>query len=122
MDRQRVTPFAWWERDCALFAAQMADAISDGDYVKRAREAFAWTNAREALQLQRDRTLQELVESLLGPLVPWTRLGMGDMALVVDEDNRQSIAIHDGAQFIGAAENGIQRIPFVYIKGGWHVN
>lgn len=121
MDAQRKSAFVWGSNDCVLFAASMADAISDGGYVRRAKDSFAWTNAREAAALLSAGELQQQVEAVLGPLLPWPRLNMGDIALVLDDKARQSLSIHDGCQFIGKTENGVQSIPFHYVQGGWHV-
>jgi hypothetical protein len=122
MERQRTAPFVWGERDCVLFAATMADAVSaDGRYVSRAREAFNWKNAREAVALLETTSLQSLVETVLGPMLPWPRLTMADIALVIDDAGRQSLATHDGCGFIGPIDPGVQRIPFRNVKGGWRV-
>jgi hypothetical protein len=122
MDKQRSAPFIWGERDCVLFAAAMADAVSaDGRYVARAREAFNWKNAREAASLLEAAGLQSLVETVLGSILPPPRLTMADIALVVDDLGRQSLAIHDGCGFIGPIDPGVQRIPFHNVKGGWPV-
>jgi hypothetical protein len=114
-------PLVWGESDCILFAAKMADAISDGEFTKRAKEAFAWRNEREALQLMRG-GLQPLIESVLGQLQPWTSLSQGDIVLVIDDKGRECAAIHDGCQIIGKAAHGIQTIPFRCVKGGWRVD
>lgn len=121
MDRQRAARFVWGERDCILFAATVADAISDAEYVRRAREAFAWSNARDALSLIADGQLQQHVEVVMGPMLPWPKLYWGDFGLVRDDKNRLSLAVHDGTQFIGPVEVGVQVIPFRYVQGGWHV-
>jgi hypothetical protein len=121
MDRQRTLPFVWGERDCVLFAATMGDAVSDAEYVRRARAAFTWSNTKEAIRLQRETDLRALTETVMGPLVAWPRLTMGDFGLVFDEKRRLSIAVHDGCGFVGAVELGVQRIPFRYVQGGWHV-
>jgi hypothetical protein len=121
MDRQRTLPFVWGERDCILFAATMGDAISDAQYVRRAREAFAWSNVEEAASLLATTDLRTLIETVMGPMIPRTRLGMGDFALVLDDKQRQSLAVHDGCGVIGAVEVGVQPIPFRYIQGGWLV-
>lgn len=121
MAHQRSQRFVWGERDCALFAATVADAVSDAEYVARAKKAFAWTSAREAAALLVTVSLKSLVETVLGPMQPRARLGMADIALVVDNDGRESLAIHDGAIIIGPADFGVQQIPFGYVKGGWHV-
>jgi hypothetical protein len=89
--------------------------------MSRARAAFTWTNVEEAIRLQRETELRALTETVMGPLVPWQRLGMGDFGLVLDEKQRQSVAVHDGCGFVGAAQVGVQRIPFRYVQGGWHV-
>jgi hypothetical protein len=114
-------PLVWGEQDCVLFGAKMADAISDGKYTERTRAAYAWSNEREAIHLIRD-GLQTLVESLLGEMVSRTRLTHGDLVLVVDDKQRESIAVHDGCQVIGKSVSGIQPIPFSYVKGGWKVD
>lgn len=122
MQRQRAAPFVWGQRDCVLFAATMADAVSvDGRYVDRARAAFKWTNAIEAARLLADQSLQSLVETVLGPMQPWPRLSMADMALVIDDNGRQSLATHDGSGFYGPIDPGVQRIPSLNVRGGWLV-
>lgn len=121
MNEQRSSPFVWGANDCVLFAASMADAVSDSDYVSRAKQAFAWTDARQAAALIGGGQLQPLVEVVLGPMLPWPRLYWGDIALVLDEKARHSLAVHDGSQFIGKTDVGVQPIPFEYVQGGWHV-
>lgn len=120
VERERLLPFEYGRCDCVLFAARIADAISDGGYERRAREAFKWSNEREALRLMA-RGLQSLVESVMGPMIPWTRLRMGDIALIVDDEGNECIAVHDGTQFIGKVDRGIRVIPFRCVKGGWRV-
>jgi hypothetical protein len=120
LERQRTLPFVWGERDCVLFAATVADAISDERYVERARAAFVWANAKEAVELIRG-GLRQHVETVLGPMMPRASLRMGDIALVLDEHTRESLAVHDGAQVIGAVDPGVQVVPLRYVMGGWHV-
>lgn len=121
IERQRVAPFVWGKRDCILYAATVGDAVSDARYVERTLAAFRWTNAREAAALLASTSLQSLIETVLGPMQPTARLGMADFALVLDDDGRQSIAVHDGCIVIGAVEVGVQVIPSHYVQGGWHV-
>lgn len=121
VDRQREMPFVWGERDCVLSAAMLADAVSDESYVSRAKASFSWRNAREAAELLQSADLLTRVESVLGPLRPWPSLNMADIALIVDDDGRQSLGSHDGVQIIGPVEIGMQPIPFRCVKGGWHV-
>lgn len=121
MQHEQTQRFVWGTRDCILFAARGGDAISDARYVERAKAAFAWTNAREAAEILGTQSLQSLVESVMGSMQSRARLGMGDFALVTDDAGRESLAIHDGAIVIGAADYGVQQIPFRYVKGGWHV-
>lgn len=122
MTRQRTAPFVWGERDCILFAATVGDAVSmDGNYVGRARAAFQWSNAREAAALLETTGLRSLVETVMGPMLPWPRLTMADFVLVRDDEGRQSLAVHDGTIVVGPIDPGVQRIPFRNVQGGWHV-
>lgn len=121
MEEASQQPLVWGEQDCVLFGAKMADAISDGKYTERARTAFTWTNEMEAVELIRD-GLRPLVESVIGEMQPWTRLSQGDLVLVVDDKQRESIAVHDGCQVIGKNATGIQSIPFRCVHGGWKVD
>lgn len=120
MDEARRTPFEWGENDCVLFAARMATAISDRDYLSEARSAFAWSSVREAAVLTAN-GLRGHVESVLGPMQPWTTLGQGDLVLIRDDEGRESLVVHDGCQLIGKHERGIQPIPMRCALGGWKV-
>lgn len=120
MEAQRNEPFVWGKRDCVLSAARMADAISDEKYVERAIAAFQWGSEREAVALVRG-GLQPLVETVMGPMMPWPQLSMGDIALIVDDEGRESLGSHDGAQIIGPNTIGVRAIPFRCVKGGWRV-
>jgi hypothetical protein len=122
MEESSGQPLVWGEQDCVLFGAKMADAISDGKYTERARAAFAWSNEREAVELIRGGGLRALIESVLGEMQPWTRLAHGDLVLVVDDKQRESLAVHDGCQIIGKSASGVQRIPFRCVQGGWKVD
>lgn len=120
MEESSRQPLVWGEQDCVLFAAKMADAVSDGDYTVRTRAAFAWSNEREAVELLRG-GLRPLVESVIGDMRPWTHLSQGDLVLVIDDKGRESIAVHDGCQVVGKSATGVQSIPFRYVLGGWQV-
>lgn len=121
MEASRTAKFEWGSHDCVLFAAKMADAISDSGYMKKANASFKWSDARAAIDLTRD-GLRPLVESVLGPMCSWTRLSQGDIALVVDDGGRESLAIHDGCCLIGPSDIGVKVIPFRYATGGWRVD
>lgn len=120
MDEARHSSFEWGANDCVLFAAKMATAISDRDYVSEARSAFTWSSISEAAVLTRN-GLRGPIESVLGPMQPWTLLGQGDLVLIRDDEGRESLVVHDGAQLIGKHERGIQPIPMRCALGGWKV-
>jgi hypothetical protein len=117
---QRKEPFVWGTRDCVLSAARIADSISDVGYARKAMASFQWANERDAVVLIRS-GIRQPVESVMGPMIRWTQLCMGDIALIVDDDDRESLGIHDGAQVIGPDAIGFKVIPFRCVKGGWHV-
>lgn len=120
MDEARSTAFEWGQHDCALFATKMADAICDSQYTQRAREAFNWQDARSAAEITRD-GMKDAVETVLGEMQPWTRMCQGDIVLILDDEGRESLSIHDGCQLIGPDEVGVKVIPFRCAQGGWKV-
>lgn len=121
IEAERNTAFAWGYHDCVLFAAKIADSISDSGYVSRAKAAFTWTDFRSAAALSKN-GLQPLVESVLGEMLPWTRLSQGDIVLIVDDQGRESLTVHDGCQLIGPDEIGFKPISLSYARGGWKVD
>lgn len=113
--------FVWGSHDCVLFAAKMADAISDARHAERAKLAFQWSSAREAAAIVGNADLRELVEVVMGPMLRWQSLSIGDIVLIKDDDGMYSLAIHDGVQIIGPDAVGYKNIPFSYAQGGWKV-
>lgn len=122
MEAARNTPFEWGTFDCVLFSASMADAVTvDGNYVSRAREAFSWGNEREALKLLSTGSLESLVSMVMGPMIPWPRLSMGDIVLA-NYEGREAMGVHDGSQLIvRTIEEAISALPWRYAMGGWKV-
>ena len=121
LESKREATFAYGTHDCVLFAASMADAISDADYMERAREAFSWSNAREALVLTHGKDLQSLIESVMGPMQRWQYMSMGDMVLICDEADQKSLCVHDGCKLLGPDAVGFKEVPMRYAVGGWKV-
>lgn len=125
MEIHRHLPFVWGVRDCVMFAADMADAVTvDGDYADRARAAFEWSDARDAVRLVGANGLRAMIESVLGPSVRWTECGHGDLILVIDERDRECLTVHDGTQLVGPkddGDSGVQAVPFRYARCGWRV-
>jgi hypothetical protein len=121
LERQRVLKFKYGKHDCVLFAAAMADAITmDGDFTKRAQEAFKWINKREALKLLGSRTLRDMIEDVLGPMAKWTTLGQGDLLLTLQE-GQQLVAVHDGVQPIASGDRALVRLSWDVVVGGWRI-
>jgi len=120
VDEARQTPFEWGVNDCVLFAAKVATSISDRDYVSDARMAFQWSSAADAATLIQN-GLRGPVESVLGPMQPWTTLSQGDLVLILDDEGRECLAVHDGCQLIGKHQLGIRPIPMRCALGGWRV-
>ncbi len=122
IDAASARQFEWGTHDCVLFAASVADAISDREYLRLARDAFAWNDARSAIALTKDDGLQFLVETVLGNAVRAVDISQGDIALIVDDEGKQSLAIHDGCSIVGIDAIGLKKIPFRYVKAGWKID
>jgi hypothetical protein len=121
LEKHRPAAFAFGRHDCVLFAATMADAISDADYVGRARDAFSWTDAREAALIIKGKNLAMLVQTVMGSSMRWQYMSMGDMVLIEDDVGEQSLCVHDGCQLLGPDKTGFKIIPMRYAVCGWRV-
>ena len=114
-------PFTWGEHDCVTFAMACVDAIltesvSEGVF----REFGEWSSEQDAA-LATGADLDACVRRILGEPVPWPLLGQGDVALAIDEADREFICVHDGCQFISPAASGLQRVPFLHVQHGWRI-
>lgn len=125
IELQRILPFEFGSCDCILFGASTADAISvDGNYVSRARNAFSWASRQEADRLLSASNLRTMIETVLGPMQPWVRLGMGDLLLCAHDGlgGSHMLCVHDGTSPIGKAPRGLVALPWSAAFGGWRID
>jgi hypothetical protein len=118
----RSKPFEWGIHDCVTFAMSCVVAVTaDAAIPAMVKDAFGeWTDAQSAIGAHRG-DLSGAVTSLLGEPVRWVLLQIGDVALVIDDDGRELVAVHDGAQLICPDSVGLRTIPWRCALHGWPI-
>lgn len=118
----RTARFEWGVHDCVTFGMRCAVAFTgDSSIEQRTRDEFGkWSSAREAVEAHGG-DLRGAVTKILGDPVPWTRLTLGSLAIAIDEQGREVIAIHDGVQLLVPVEVGLNAIPPDRALCGWRL-
>lgn len=123
IEAAQTRDFKWGTHDCVTFAMHCVYAITqDRDLIARVRRVFGeWSDANTATRAHKGE-LDRAVRQILGEPVKWTQLRMGDVALWIDEHDREAIAVHDGVQFVAASvDRGLRSISFKRIRHGWRI-
>lgn len=115
--------FSWGEHDCVTFAMRCAVAISgDKTLESRVRVAFGtWGDALEATRAIGQDGLTPAISSVLGAAVPWWQLRLGDLALVLDDEGREVVTVHDGVKLVAPDAIGLRSVPVERALHGWRV-
>lgn len=121
LEEESKEAFAWGTHDCVTLCMRVI-ALSE-DISSRVRETFGeWSSAADALNATNG-DLDAAVRSVLGEPAPWTRLSQGDIAIGIDDEQREFLCVHDGCQFIARkVDHGLQRVPFAMIRHGWRIS
>jgi hypothetical protein len=119
-------PFVWGERDCIMFTCKIVDSyLAEPCFVDMAKNAFVWSSIREAADTLRDQSMQQLIESVLGPPLPWQALDMGDIVLCkyddIDGVFDSCLGVHDGTSPVVAADRNISIQQWSNAICGWKV-
>lgn len=122
IEEARAKPFEWGAHDCVTFALNCVVASTGNDsYRSRVAEVFGeWTNAREAARIYGD-DLVAPISRILGEPVSWVRLTQGDVAVFVDDEGRQVVAVHDGVSLITPNAIGVRSVSADRALCGWKV-
>lgn len=93
IDKARDMPFEWGASDCALWVANVVEAMTGIDYAESFREKYTTkTGADRALQRYGLEQLAETVTGLLGAPIEARRARRGDVVMM-PMDGIQSIGI-----------------------------
>ncbi len=101
IEESRQLRWAWGTHDCVTFAAKCLGAQRGVDGVALVHEAFGeWSNEAEAVAaINGDLTTAISAFIGSGP-VPWTKLTMGDIVLIRDDEGKEVVTVHDGFQLV----------------------
>lgn len=113
MDRQRRTPFAWGEHDCAIgFAAEIVKAITGKDLARGYRGKYRTpAGAARLLRNAGAATLGDFISGFL-PEIPPSFAQVGDLGVVAaDGPVGQALCMFDASGLIVMTEEGHGRRP-----------
>jgi len=116
-----VRPFAWGERDCCLFCADLVLALTGVDYAARLRGAYH-TRREAVLLLRAHGGMEAMVTALLGPARPGAFARRGDLVLApADGVGANAIGVNIGVSHVMAGHHGVVTRPRNEARACWGV-
>jgi hypothetical protein len=93
------------------------------DIEPRVRELVGvWASEEEArAAIGSGGGLIRAITMVLGERVPWTRLTLGDIAIISDDAKQAVIVVHDGLNLIAPDAFGYRAVPVDRAHCGWKV-
>ena len=118
---RRLAPFAWGSRDCALWAADVVQAVTGVDVAADLRGRYA--TARGALLVIRQAGgLQGLAAARLAGPAPLQALADGDVVLLQPHaatQHRGALAVHCRGQIVAQGADGLVFAPRNLAAQAW---
>ncbi len=110
-------PFVWGRADCAHFALACLQAVSGRDwYVLELPRYHDARSAARALKKLNARSVAGVTAQLLGPAIPASALGRGDLALVDG-----ALGVCAGEKIWALCPTGLTALPRSSAQAGWRV-
>ena len=119
----RNNAFKWGKRDCCLFVADWLKTIKDVDFAADLRGKYKTEQgAKRALKKLGFNGIQDIANTRLGESVGALVLNNGDIALVKNHVNEDTLGIvwHTHVWVLGL--NGVEALPADLIIKGWRVD
>lgn len=115
--------FEWGVHDCVTFAANVYDAVCDGDAALRMRDQFFWSGPVSAARMLKELGgLRSACERILGPAdEAWLKLGKGDLIIAINPDGEEILTVHDGYKLLAPGPVGLIGLPLRTALCGWSV-
>lgn len=119
--------FAWGKNDCALFAADGIQAITDVDI---AAEFRGYTSEKSAFAMIRKVCSGSTVDDAIVHIATQFALHeweyplmakRGDLVVFEQEGRRIAALVHlSGRHIVSVGEGGLRRFPITEVKRSWH--
>lgn len=114
--------FQWGFHDCFLFAANVVDAMTDGDYVQRIAKDFPYSTEDEALAyIEQYGGMEQLVSFYLHDKIPFGQAQQGDVVLMRNGDHQSVLGICEGVQVVCATKTGILPLHISEAICAWRI-
>lgn len=119
IDEHQGAEFAYGSTDCVLFAARVADAMTDGDYEAQMRAIYQ--DERSAVRALAERGgLEGAVRSVLGEPIGLAYLQRGDIVLF-ENAGREMLGVWDGQAIVAPTAAGLGRAQVDAARVAWRV-
>lgn len=116
--KARSRPFEWGAQDCCLFAADDVEACTGVDHAALWRGSYS--DAAGGLELLERLGGLRALAGKVGPSIRPTLAGAGDIGLA-ELEGRESLVVHSGQVWLGAARSGLLIIPAASVASAWRV-
>lgn len=114
--------FAWGQHDCCVFAARVADAMTDGDYVRRLLRQFDYNSQADIDALfSANGGLRGLMTDFMGEPVGWMQSAQGDVVLMLDAEDKEVLGVCEGSAVICATAKGVIPLPMSRAVCAWKI-
>lgn len=120
IEAARGRPFCWGTHDCALFAADVGEALTGKDFAAEFRGRYTTRAAAVAL-LGALGGLEAVVTAALGAPRPLPTLAQRGDVVTVDTEDGPALGICNGAQAVCAGPEGLQLAPMSMWRKAWEV-
>lgn len=121
LENAQDRPFAWGRRDCALFAADVVEAMTGVDLAIAYRGTYH--DLRSALRRihPQAKSLSQLVTCALGDPVPAAQARRGDVVGYKHPSAGLALAICTGRTAVAPGPDGLVHIPMAQWRSAWRV-
>lgn len=121
IDAARCRPFEWGVSDCALFAADVIEAMTGEDFGRPYRGTY--NTSLGSLRAIRERghdSIRDLMTSIFGQSWPPGLLQRGDIALW-NNGHGDTLGIVVGIHIAAQGEAGVEFMPMHTCLTGWRI-
>lgn len=116
-----MAPFEWGVNDCCLFTADCVAAMTGHDPAARYRGAYRTYTGAARLIARAGGTAALVRKCLAATEIPAAQAGLGDVALVVQPNGEEVVAVHGGAGWHAPGIDGLLWMPAHWARTAWRV-
>ncbi|MCF6265226.1 MAG: hypothetical protein L3J57_01620 [Desulfuromusa sp.] len=121
LEQRRSTPFQWGENDCALFTADVVEALTGVDYAADFRGRYSSViGSVRSLAKAGHSNIEQAITAVLGEPVEPPFIKRGDVCLFAGGEG-MTVGICVGVMIVSPAAAGLQWSPMSLAVRGWNL-